>query len=234
MKSFLKEIEDKFIELENDNFDDQNIDDTDSTEDELDEMSTTGGVAGFNTPAAFAAPGKWKNKKIGYATGIHESIKPVSKKYKPEHYQTIEFDEEVQNDKFSFSIDDDLWWNKDMEYPSKDISNTPGTSHKKDRDQKNKSNVSEVLDDKYEQLIESYRKFAAADAKITPEQKVKRTIQEVAKRLREIEQLVEYNTKLKKESNIASNVYGSKTQKALTEISKRLIKISERVRTLGE
>ena len=58
MRSFLKEIEDKFIELEN-------VDDSEnvSTDDELDEISATGGVAGYNTPAAFAAPGKWKNKK---------------------------------------------------------------------------------------------------------------------------------------------------------------------------
>lgn len=256
MKSFLKEIEDKFIELEEDKLSNRDYDGDGELESpeaeykgsrdkaikkalhdetELDEMSSTGGVAGYNTPAAFAKPGKWKNKKIGYATGIQESVKPVSKKYQPEHYQTIEFDEEVQNDKFSFSLDDDLWWNKDMEYPSRDITNTPGTSHKKDRDQKiKKSNVAETLDTKYEQLIESYKKFATGNSKITPEQKVKATIQEVAKRLREIEQLVNYNSKLKKESNVASTVYGPKTQKALTEISNRLIKISERVRSLGE
>ena len=52
--------------------------------------------------------------------------------------------------------------------------------------------------------------------------------------LSEIETLVNYNSKLKTESGVTSSVYGPGTSKALTEISKRLIKISERVRSLGE
>ncbi len=38
----------------------------------------------------------------------------------------------------------------------------------------------------------------------------------------------------KSSATAAASGYGSKTQKALTEISNRLIKISERVRSLGE
>ena len=60
------------------------------------------------------------------------------------------------------------------------------------------------------------------------------TIKEIAQKLREIETLVNYNSKLKTESGVTSTAYGPGTTKALTEISKRLIKISERVRSLGE
>ena len=94
--------------------------------------------------------------------------------------------------------------------------------------------VTEVMDRKYEQLIEGYRNFANGDSKITPEKKVKSTIQEIAKKLQEIETLVNYNSRLKTESGVTSTAYGPSTTKALTKISERLIKISERVRSLGE
>jgi hypothetical protein len=202
-------------------------------EDDLDEQNVTGAVAGFNTPAAFAKPGKWKSKSVKYER-VNEDKVPVSKTAKPGQYQTVEFDEEVQNDKFAFSLDDNIWWNKDMEYPSKDITKTPGTSHKKDHDQPIRKKVDEMLDDKYEQLIEGYRDFANGDSKKSPEQKVKATIQEIAKKLHEIETLVNYNSRLKNESGVTSSVYGPGTTKALSKISQRLIKISERIRSLGE
>ena len=53
-------------------------------------------------------------------------------------------------------------------------------------------------------------------------------------KLREIETLVEYNSRLKTESGVTSSHYGPSTTKALNKISERLIKISERVRALGE
>jgi len=240
MKSFLKEIEDKFIDL------DEYCESCDTPKsqctcnEDIDEQNTTGAVAGYNTPAAFAKPGKWKRKNARYES-VNEDVGPVSKIYKPGHYQVPEFDEEVQNDKFPFAIDDAVWLNKDMEYPSKNMTDTPGTANKKDYDaqtkktkSKPKITVEDVLEKKYEQLIEGYRSFATGDANITPERKVKNTIQEIAKKLQEIEKLVQYNSQLKTEAGIASSNYGPATSKALTKISERLIKISERVRSLGE
>lgn len=244
MRSFLKEIEDKFIELEKE--DDTISSYEQSDEEELDEMSTTGGVAGYNTPAAFASPGHWKNKKIGYASGVNESVnKPPSYSYKDERYQKPESSEEEYMDKFPFADSDADWQHNKYEYPSKPLVSRHNykdePAHKSvkaeveyDWSGIKKGRVEEMLEAKYEQLIESYKKFATGNSKITPEQKVKATIREVAKRLKEIEQLVEYNTRLKRESNVAATNYGPGAQKALTEISNRLIKISERIRTLGE
>jgi hypothetical protein len=67
-----------------------------------------------------------------------------------------------------------------------------------------------------------------------PSVKVKSTIQEIAKKIQEIETLVNYNTKLKSESGVTSSAYGPATTKALSKISERLIKISEKIRSLGE
>lgn len=94
--------------------------------------------------------------------------------------------------------------------------------------------VSRAMDKKYEAMIESYSKFATGNPKSTPDQTVNGTIKEVAKKLQEIEQLVRYTSRLKNESGIAGSSYKSSTNNALNKISERLLKISERVRSLGE
>jgi hypothetical protein len=120
------------------------------------------------------------------------------------------------------------WYNKSYEYPSKHMPNKPH------RTSTNKLSVFEMMDTKYEQLIESYRAYSTGDAKSTPEQKIKHTIKEVARQLQEIERTVNYASRLKTESGVARNGYGSAVESALAKISERLIKISERVRALGE
>ena len=94
--------------------------------------------------------------------------------------------------------------------------------------------VQESMDSKYEQLIESYRKFTTDGAKTTPEDKVKRTIKDVAIKLQEIERLVNYSSRLKTESGITRDGYGTSVNGSLTKIAERLTKIAERVRSLGE
>ena len=94
--------------------------------------------------------------------------------------------------------------------------------------------VQKAMDAKYAALIESYSKFASGNPKSTPTQTVNGTIKEVAKKLQEIEQLVKYTSRLKNESGIAGSTYGKSTHNALNKISERLLKISERIRSLGE
>ena len=94
--------------------------------------------------------------------------------------------------------------------------------------------VQRAMDQKYAAMIESYSKFATGNPKLTPSQTVNGTIKEVAKKLQEIEQLVRYTSRLKNESGIAGSTYGKSTNNALKKISERLLKISERVRSLGE
>jgi hypothetical protein len=114
--------------------------------------------------------------------------------------------------------------------------NTPKAFAKKTNDktaeQLGYKKVEEAMDQKYLELIEGYKDFKKGDVK--PSHKVKNTIKEIAKKLHEIETLVQYNSRLKTESGIASSEYGPSTAKALNKISERLIKISERVRSLGE
>lgn len=255
MRSLLKEIESKFIELDEtmdavgqEDGDIDNDGDHDKSDDylhnrrkvrkrailqddeELEEQNVTGAIAGYNTPAAF----RKTVKRVGYASGVEESInKPPN--WTLGSYQKPEDEEEEYTDKFPFAENDGIWQHKNYEYPSKDLTNSPGISKRKDKTQKNKlASVAETMDAKYEKLIESYRSYATGDAKTTPEQKIKHTIKEVARKLQEIEQTINYASRLKTESGVARNGYGSTVDSALTKISERLIKISERVRALGE
>jgi len=225
MKSLLNEMKKRFDEIESSDYCDSCDRPKDQcvceNEEELDEQNVTGAVAGFSTPAAFAKPGKWKNK-----TKTYESVNtPPSFRWKEDTYQHPESEEEEFNDKFPFSDDENDWFNKSYEYPSKPMPNKPS---------KHMKSVSEIIDKKYEHLVESYRAYATGNSKSTPEQKIKQTIKEVARQLQEIEQTVNYASRLKTESGVARNGYGTSVEKSLNKISERLIKISERVRALGE
>lgn len=228
MKSFLKQIEKQFIVLESSEYCEscnQLHNQCQCNEEELDEISASGDVAGYNTPAAFAKPGHWKNKDKTY-----ESVN-TPPNWKMGSYQKPECDEEEYNDKFPFADNDNMWQHKNYQYPSKNLTSTPGKTN--NRSQK-KHDLDEMLDAKYEQLIESYRIYSNGDAKTTPEQKIKHTIKEVARQLQEIERTVNYASRLKTESGVARDGYGTAVDKALNKISEKLIKISERVRALGE
>lgn len=94
--------------------------------------------------------------------------------------------------------------------------------------------VQEAMDKKYAQLIEGYRSYVTENPKLTPEKKVKNTIREVSKKMSEIEEMVKHASRLKTESGMSKDGYGPQVERALNKISERLIKISERVRSLGE
>jgi hypothetical protein len=231
MKSFLKEMQEKFIELES-NYCESCDRPTDQCicDNEIEEQNVTGAIAGYNTPAAFAKPGKWQGKKAQY-----ESVNtPPTFKWKTTEDQTPESPEENAQDKFPFSKDSNNWTNKNQEYPVKFTNQPHGTANIKDLSNHKKLTVEDVLERKYEQLIESYRSFANGDPKTTPEQKIKETIKTVAKQLQEIEKTVNYASRLKTESGVNRTGYGSAVETALNKISNRLVKISERVRALGE
>jgi hypothetical protein len=189
-------------------------------DEELDEQNVTGAIAGYNTPNAFTSEKNFKKKKFKY-----ENVNtPPS--YKFDSLHEPESDEEDQSDK-NFAVGPNSSWHKESEEYPTDDRKLEKTSHMYKK-------VQETMDSKYEQLIESYRKFTTDDAKISPEQKVKKTIREVSKRLQEIEQLVTYSSRLKTESGLSRDGYGTSVNEALTKISERLTKIAERVRALGE
>lgn len=243
MKTFLQQIEEAFeaVDQTNDIIDDIANNQQDA---ELEESSTSAGVAGYMTPNAFSKADDDTVEVLGMKR-VHESVN-TPPTYQYGKYQRPESSEEEYVDKFPFADNDNAWQHGKFNYPSQPLLKTykkyddrPAHVQETTRVEydwsgvKNKTDkIHEAMDAKYEQLIESYRNFKQGDDK--PSTKVKRTIQEIAIKLREIETLVGYNSKLKTESGVTSSNYGPSTTRALNKISERLIKISERVRALGE
>tara|TARA_R100000008_G_C3529353_1_gene138385 strand:- start:90 stop:506 length:417 start_codon:yes stop_codon:yes gene_type:complete len=70
------------------------------------------------------------------------------------------------------------------------------------------------------------------DDKITTKQKLGRSMAEIRDRITEIEKLVQYNVKLKKEMKFESNNYWKNTTKALNRISEKLVRLSTKIKDL--
>ena len=111
---------------------------------------------------------------------------------------------------------------------------TPYAFSKKEKKKMKYPGVAEAMDRKYEKLIEGYKQFSLGNGKSSPNQTVNRSIREVAKQLKSIEETIKHTSRLKTESGISNSGFTTGTKNALNKISERLIKISERVRSLGE
>lgn len=187
--------------------------------DELEEISTSSATPGYMTKNAFSNA----DDDLGYKR-VKEGIN-TPPTYNDGEYQRPESEEEEWMDKFAFAESDNDWQNKKVtKYPSVPLTDTPSQTPK----------LTEALDRRYERLIEGYRDFAFGNAKLSPEQKVNHSIKEVAQKLKEIEEVIRHTSRLKTESGIAHSGLKESSKKALNRISERLIKISERIRSLGE
>lgn len=242
MRTFLQQIEEAFEAIDKT---DEIVDDI--ANDELEEASTSAGAGAYMSKNFIGTADDDTIEALGYKR-VKESVN-TPPTYQYGKYQKPEADEEEYMDKFAYADNDQTWQHAKFKYPTepllksyKKYDDRPAHVTEKSRVEydwsgiKNKTdkNVYEAMDAKYEQLIESYKRFATGDPKITPESKIKHTIKEVAKRLREVEDLVANTARLKTESGMAREGYGKSVDSALTKISERLIKISERVRALGE
>jgi len=173
MNSFLKSIEKRFTLL-NESIDlDSNAEEQDVFEEdeELDEISTSAAAGAYLTPKAFSKRGADDDtvEALGYKR-VKESVN-TRPSYRPGEYQRPESSEEEWNDKFPFS--EKKWYNADMKYPSIDMTETPSRTKEEDIPKSKPTRpladiVCESLDKKYEELIESYKRFATGDSKSTP------------------------------------------------------------------
>ena len=88
---------------------------------------------------------------------------------------------------------------------------------------------------KEEQLNEiSYRRFNESVSKVTPERKITRALGEVKKRIKEIEQVIEYSNRLKTENAIKKESFWENKTEQLKGLSKRLNELSNKVRNLSK
>lgn len=144
-------------------------------EEELNEMTTTGDVAGYNIPMAFQGnSSKNKARKKGIATQLGMKLTPRGQ--------------------------------QDLNRPA----------------------------DKLENLAEARMRYHEykKDESSTPTQKIAKAISEVNRNLQEMERVLKMNTRLQKESGLASEALYRRTQQGLLKLEARLLHLAGKVRDI--
>ena len=80
-------------------------------------------------------------------------------------------------------------------------------------------------------IAENYHQWKTDDTMST-KQKQGHSMREIRDRMSEIEKLVKYHSKLKKEMKFESNDYWKNTTKALNKISEKLVRLSTKIKDL--
>ena len=147
----------------------------DAIQEELNEMTTTGDVAGYNIPMAFQGNiAKNKARKKSIATQLGMKLTPRGQ--------------------------------EDMNRPA----------------------------DKLENLAEGKMRYHEykKDESATPTQKIAKAISEVNRNLQEMERVIRMNTRLQKESGIASEALYNRTRQGLLKLEARLLHLAGKVREI--
>lgn len=203
---------------------------------DLDETSTTGGIAGFSTPRAFAAPGQ---RGSNSATKATLKQNPGSKLAEKEEEELDEKKEvKKKNKKNKPDADGDGvpdWADK---HPGKNDADFEKTIAKATPDQKNKfiktiTKGIKDLTEKEGKLNEAVSRYIRL--KENPKKhsyKVSVITQEITKMLREVDFLMSVNHKLKTEMEVPNETLWKRTSDRMAEIKARLKSISEKLRKI--
>ena len=209
-------------------------------DDELEEISTTAGVPGFDSPYAFGkvdddtieADGWKKTPKTNKFFKRMESKSSDYKKMMSEMYG-IDSINEASNPQLDKMVDRFVkGLSTKYNYGTSDAIMATFESLKrlgyihKSVDYKAPSGYS------IEEAV-SYREYKK-DESTTPSQKVNKSIMEVNKMLAEIERVVAHNLKLKNESGVNSGQFWKSTGARFSKINERIVRISNRLKELSK
>ena len=251
-----KEAKSKFKDLEDKDLD--NDGDTDSSdkylhkrlgkvakmdeEEEIDEMSSTGGVAGYMTPKAFGkadddtveAMGMKRVKKTNKIFRPMEN-KSSYKKMMSEMYGVVDelhLQEAVnpELDKAVKRFIDALA--KKYGYKSSDAVMAVFQALTRLNLIHNSVKYKAPAGFEIEEAV-SYRQYKK-DESASPSQKVNKSIMEVNKMLAEIEKIVHNNIRLKTETGVDSSQFWKQTGNRINKINERIVRISNRLKELSK
>ena len=254
-------VSDKEAEADFEDLDDKDLDndgDTDSSDrylkkrlskvakmdeeedDELEEISTTAGVPGFESPYAFGQADDDTIEAMGM-----KRVKKTNKIFKPmeskssyknmmaEMYGIKSNINEASNPQLDKMVDRFVkGLSTKYNYRTSDAIMATFESLKrlgyihKSVDYKSPSGYS------IEEAV-SYREYKK-DESTTPSQKVNKSIMEVNKMLAEIERVVAHNLKLKNESGVNSGQFWKSTGARFSKINERIVRISNRLKELSK
>ena len=201
---------------------------------DLDETSTTGGIAGFSTPRAFAALGQRGSNSATKATLKQNPGSELAEKEE----ELDEKKEVKKKNKKKPDVDGDRvpdWADK---HPGKNDADFEKTIAKATPDRKNKfiktiTKGIKDLTEKEGQLNEAVSRYSRLKRNPRPNSsKVSLIMQEITKMLREVDFLMSVNHRLKKEMEVPNESLWKGTSERMAEIKARLKSISEKLRRI--
>jgi len=192
----------------------------------LDEDNVTGGGEAYLTKFAFSKGGKNRATKTAEKLGM----KIVGKQ--PKHGKTFDFVKyeslinKVLSEKLYVltpnafgKINPDAITTFGMkEVTPKEIEETTHTDEQ------------EIVDDMLNEV--SYRSFNKTISEVTPERKISKAILGIKKRLREVNQIVDYSIRLREENSLTTENYLTNSVRGLEEISERLKELDKKIKNL--
>ena len=178
------------------------------SEKELEEMTGTGAVAGYDTPNAFSKPGQTakKNKRLANVTGG----------------EVVDDLEEAKD-----------WLKNDVPADSKKpLAIKPTAISSADAGGiADKSGMILAKDDEEASLNEN-RWLEIKNGDGSPKAKMSRGVTSIKQQLGEVEKFVNWYSKIKNENGVKRGDYYKRTHKSLHKIKERLMNLSEKIRTL--
>jgi hypothetical protein len=178
------------------------------SEKELEEMTGTGAVAGYDTPNAFSKPGQTakKNKRLANVTGG----------------EVVDDLEEGKD-----------WLKNDVPADSKKpLAIKPTATDSSDSGEiADKSGMILAKDDEEASLNEN-RWLAIKNEDGSPKAKMSKGITSIKQQLGEVEKFVNWYSKIKNENGVKRDDYYKRTNRSLHKIKERLMNLSEKIRTL--
>ena len=201
---------------------------------DLDETSTTGGIAGFSTPRAFAALGQRGSNSATKATLKQNPGSELAEKEE----ELDEKKEVKKKNKKKPDVDGDRvpdWADK---HPGKNDADFEKTIAKATPDRKNKfiktiTKGIKDLTEKEGKLNEAVSRYSRLKRNPRPNSsKVSLIMQEITKMLREVDFLMSVNHRLKKEMEVPNESLWKGTSERMAEIKARLKSISEKLRRI--
>lgn len=192
----------------------------------LDEDNVTGGGEAYLTKFAFSKGGKNRATKTAEKLGM----KIVGKQ--PKHGKTFDFVKyeslinKVLSEKLYVltpnafgKINPDAITTFGMkEVTPKEIEETTHTDEQ------------EIVDDMLNEV--SYRSFTKTISEVSPERKISKAILGIKKRLREVNQIVDYSIRLREENSLTTENYLTNSVRGLEEISERLKELDKKIKNL--
>jgi hypothetical protein len=196
-------------------------------DEEIEEVTATGNVDGYNTPHAFTNNPKKKNKRMADIVGYTQVNENKQSQFK---------DVNIGDTFLRFGENGQLW-KKINRSQAEFIKNVGKQTAPYDKKYGTLNTYPQTMDvtlvntNEVNEGTNRYHQLRKDES--TPNQKIGKGIREMRKQLSEMDTFLSWYGKLKVENDLDSQQYWKRTQKHLGVIREKLNKISEKIRDLS-